>query len=116
MAEHLREDLSLKQIASYAGMSTRTLRRRFLEQTRTSLGKWLAEMRLRRAQHLLEASDLSVETIAREAGFTSTASMRNRFATSVGMSPTSFREAIRRKGGTGDLGSDDRYSQGRIGN
>ena len=46
-------DLTLEAIAGRAGMSTRTLNRRFREQTGTTPLQWLHRARIRRAQHLL---------------------------------------------------------------
>ncbi len=93
MLEHLRDDLSVETIAERAGMSTRTLRRRFFEQTRTTPKHWLAEMRVRRAQQILETSDASVEAIARDTGFRSSAAFRERFSALAGMSPSAYRTA-----------------------
>ena len=49
-------DLSLDEIAAHAGMSTRTLNRRFREQTGSTPLQWLHRARIRRAQHLLETT------------------------------------------------------------
>ena len=76
-------------------MSTRTLSRRFREQTGTTPARWLLALRVRRAQELLESTALSVERIASAAGFGSTAAFRDRFHRVVGTSPLAYRRAFR---------------------
>lgn len=93
--EHCERDLTLPDIAARAGMSTRTLNRRFREQTGTTPLQWLLRARVRRAQHLLEETDQPVETIAGRAGFGSPAAFRERFRRVAGTSPQAYRSAFR---------------------
>src|SRR5687767_6058973 len=53
---HRGGDLPLAAIARRAGMSVRTLTRRFREQTGSTPAQWLLQRRVRRAQVLLETS------------------------------------------------------------
>lgn len=89
-------DLSLHDIATRAGMSTRTLNRHFREQTGTTPLRWLNRARVRRAQHLLEATGHTVDRIATEAGFGSPTAFRDHFRRVVGTNPHSYRTAFRR--------------------
>lgn len=89
-----RDDLTLADIAARAGMSTRTLNRRFREQTDTTLLQWLHRARVRRAQHLLETTTYPVERIASQAGFGSPTAFRDRFKRVVGTSPYAYRRAF----------------------
>jgi transcriptional regulator GlxA family with amidase domain len=91
LTSNLDKPLSLNNIAEHAVMSTRTLSRRFLEQTGTTPLRWLLAQRVRSAQQLLESSSLSVEQIATRAGFGSSAAFRNRFTKLVGTSPQTYR-------------------------
>ena len=50
-------------------MSTRTLNRRFVEQTGTTPLQWLLSQRVLAAQRLLESSDLPVDRVADAVGF-----------------------------------------------
>jgi transcriptional regulator GlxA family with amidase domain len=75
-------------------MSTRTLNRRFREQTGTSPLRWLHRARVRRAQHLLEATDEPVERIAARTGFGSPTAFREHFKRIVGTSPQAYRNAF----------------------
>jgi transcriptional regulator GlxA family with amidase domain len=94
MEENSGRDLTLDEIAAQAGMSTRTLNRRFREQTGTSPLRWLHRARVRRAQHLLEATDEPVERIAARTGFGSPTAFREHFKRIVGTSPQSYRAAF----------------------
>jgi transcriptional regulator GlxA family with amidase domain len=94
--ERHREELPLAVIARHAGMSTRTLSRRFREQVGTTPAAWVARARVRRAQHLLETTDLPVERVASEVGFGSSSVLREHFGPVVGTSPQAYRKAFRR--------------------
>ncbi len=94
LAKHLEQPLGLEEIAQRAAMSTRTLSRRFLEQTGTTPLQWVLAQRVRRAQHLLESTALSIEQVATKAGFGSAAAFRDRFAKVVGARPQSYRRTF----------------------
>lgn len=95
MEENAERDLTLDDIAAHAGTSSRTLSRRFREQTGTTPLQWLHRARVRRAQHLLENTDHAVERIAHQAGFGSPTAFRDRFKRVVGISPQAYRRAFR---------------------
>ncbi|MCO8270447.1 helix-turn-helix domain-containing protein [Actinoplanes sp. TRM 88003] len=88
-------DLTLEAIAGRAGMSTRTLNRRFREQTGTTPLQWLHLARIRRAQHLLETTTHAVDRIGSQVGFGSPTAFRDRFKRVVGTSPHSYRRSFR---------------------
>jgi len=94
MTTHLNADLSLDKVARRAAMSTRTLSRRFRDQTGTTPLQWLLTERIRRAQQLLESSDLSIEQIATKVGFENATNLRQRFARVVGTSPRAYRRTF----------------------
>ena len=77
-----------------AGMSTRTLNRRFREQTGTTPLQWLHRARIRQAQHLLETTKHPVELIASRVGFGSPTAFRDRFKRVAGTSPNAYRAAF----------------------
>jgi len=95
LEENCARDLSLDDMAARAGMSTRTLVRRFREQTGTTPLRWLHRARVRRAQHLLETTEHSVERIATQVGFGSVTAFRDRFRLIAGVSPLAYRRAFR---------------------
>lgn len=95
MEKNLSAPLTLKAIAHQAGMSERTLSRRFREQTGTTPLRWLRHARVRRAQHLLETTPNSMESVAAAVGFASASTMRHRFARIVTTSPRDYRRSFR---------------------
>jgi transcriptional regulator GlxA family with amidase domain len=95
MEENAHRPLTLKEIAGQAVMSTRTLNRRFREQTGTTPLQWLHRARLRQAQYLLETTSHSLERIAADAGFGSSTTFRDRFKRVLGTSPQAYRRAFR---------------------
>jgi transcriptional regulator GlxA family with amidase domain len=95
LEENPTRTLTLETIARKAAMSTRTLSRRFHEQTGTTPAQWVLKLRVRRAQLLLETTNHSMERIAANAGFGSTATFRDRFRRLAGTSPQAWRRAFR---------------------
>jgi len=91
-------DLSLPAMARRAAMSIRTLSRHFRAQVGTSPAIWISRARIRRAQALLETTQLAVERVAAECGFGSAAVMREHFAEIVGTTPLAYRRAFSRGG------------------
>ncbi|MGP3776837.1 GlxA family transcriptional regulator [Streptomyces sp. SDT5-1] len=94
LQENLERDLSLADIAAHAGISTRTLMRRFREQTGCTPLQWLHRARVRRAQHLLETTQDPVERIAAQVGFGSPTAFRDRFKRTTGVSPRTYRRTF----------------------
>jgi len=97
IAQNLSRPLPLPALARRAGMSTRTLSRRFREQVGATPAAWVAEARVRRAQRLLETTGLSVEQVAADAGFGSATVLREHFGCVVGTSPLTYRRAFSRR-------------------
>jgi transcriptional regulator GlxA family with amidase domain len=95
LEENADRELTLDEIARRAGMSTRTLLRRFREQCGTTPLQWLHRTRIHQAQHLLETGDHSVERIAARVGFGSPTAFRDRFKRITGVSPQAYRRAFR---------------------
>lgn len=81
----------LPRIARHAGMSTRTLSRRFLERVGTTPAQWVSAARVRRPQQLLETTGLSVEEVAAQSGFRSASVLRQHFGEMIGTTPLAYR-------------------------
>jgi transcriptional regulator GlxA family with amidase domain len=94
MEENAHQRLTLDEIAAQEATSTRTLNRRFREQTGTTPLRWLQRSRIRRAQRLLETTSYPVERIASEVGFGSPTSFRDLFKNLVGTSPRDYRRTF----------------------
>ncbi|UYM06663.1 GlxA family transcriptional regulator [Solicola gregarius] len=86
--------LPLERLAERAGLSSRTLARRFSEQLGTSPGQWLLGQRIDAARVLLEQTDLPVEAVATRVGLTSAVNLRRRFRASLGTTPGAYRRAF----------------------
>ncbi|MFD9791105.1 GlxA family transcriptional regulator [Streptomyces sp. NPDC059070] len=99
LEENARHELSLDDIAARAGMSVRTLNRRFREHTGTSPLQWLHRARVRQAQHLLETTGHPVDRIAAQVGFGSPTAFRERFRRITGTSPHAYRRAFQDRSG-----------------
>jgi transcriptional regulator GlxA family with amidase domain len=95
LEESVSVDLTTAKIAAHAGMSTRTLNRRFREQTGTTPLRWLHQARVRRAQYLLETTSSAVDRIGDTVGFGSPTAFRDRFKSIVGISPQAYRQSFR---------------------
>ncbi|MEU6224798.1 helix-turn-helix domain-containing protein [Streptomyces sp. NPDC047042] len=92
---HLHEPLQLRDLAEQESMSVRTFTRRFREEVGVSPGQWLTQQRVERARHLLESTDLSVDQVARDAGFGTAQSMRQHLQAVLGVTPTAYRRTFR---------------------
>ncbi|WOX19986.1 GlxA family transcriptional regulator [Streptomyces solicathayae] len=86
--------LTLESMADHAGVSSRTLARRFTEQLGISPGQWLLAQRLDAARTLLEQTDLPVEVIATRVGLSSALNLRRRFRTAFGTTPGAYRRTF----------------------
>ncbi|MCC3765277.1 helix-turn-helix domain-containing protein [Glycomyces sp. TRM65418] len=88
--------ISLDDLAREANVSVRTLARRFIAETGTTPFQWLLQQRLHRARELLEATDLSVDQVARRSGFGTAESLRQHMARHLGLTPSAYRAAFTR--------------------
>jgi transcriptional regulator GlxA family with amidase domain len=95
MAEHLDEPMTVDELAARAAVSPRTFARRFVEVTGTTPIQWLLGQRVLRARALLESTNLPIERIAHECGFSTGAGLRTHFQRLVGASPAGYRRAFR---------------------
>lgn len=93
MTDHLHEPIAVDDLADLAAMSPRTLARRFRDVTGTTPLRWLTHQRVRRAEELLETTDLPVEAIARRTGFGTAANLRLHFRRVTATSPAEHRRA-----------------------
>jgi transcriptional regulator GlxA family with amidase domain len=87
--------LTLADLAGHAQMSVRTFTRRFREETGMSATQWLVQQRVALARQLLEGTDTPVERVAVEAGFGTTASMRQHLHAAIGVAPLAYRRSYR---------------------
>ncbi|MEU9020025.1 helix-turn-helix domain-containing protein [Actinomadura sp. NPDC048394] len=91
----LDEPVTIETMAAHAGVSPRTLTRRFTDQLGTSPGQWLLAQRIAAAQDLLESTDLPLNAIARRVGLSSATNLRRRFLNALATTPGAYRRAFR---------------------
>jgi transcriptional regulator GlxA family with amidase domain len=92
---HLDEPLSVAALAHQAAMSPRTFARRFRAATGTTPGEWLLAQRMTLARRMLETTDQTVDWIAHQCGFASSATLRRHFTERLGTSPRAYRYTFR---------------------
>jgi len=95
--KHLHTRLSINGMANELNTSKRTLCRRFTETTGMSPLEWITSLRVRRAKDLLETTTLSIEEVAEQCGFGSSAVLRHHFRARVQLSPALYRDRFHRR-------------------
>ncbi|GHH27907.1 GlxA family transcriptional regulator [Lentzea cavernae] len=98
MRERACAPLTLTDVARHANLSTRTLTRRFREQTGTTPLDWLARQRLQLARELLETTDLAIPVVAERSGHGSATALRAHFDRALHTSPQRYRQTFRQPG------------------
>ncbi|MEU8698632.1 helix-turn-helix domain-containing protein [Streptomyces sp. NPDC048680] len=91
----LERPILLRDMAQQESMSVRTFTRRFREEVGISPVQWLTQQRVERARQLLESTDLSIDQVARDAGFGTPTSLRQHLQAALGVSPTMYRRTFR---------------------
>lgn len=92
--QHLDRPISLPDLAREANVSVRTLNRRFMAETGSTPFQWLLQQRLQRARELLEATELSIDQVARRSGFGTAESLRQHLVRHIGLAPRAYRDAF----------------------
>lgn len=98
--ENLDRDLSTGMLCRIAGMSERSLMRKFHQETGKSLGQYVAAVRLDAARRLLTETGLSLKEVARKCGFGSVAALRRVFLSHIGVPPRQYRGHFQMSEGT----------------
>ena len=91
---NFRENITVEELASRAGMSGRNLIRRFKAATGTLPGAYLQEVRVAAARQLLERGGRSVERVGFRVGYVDTAFFRRVFKRRCGVTPAAHRERV----------------------
>lgn len=94
--QHLAEPYDLDRLASSFGVSSRTLLRRFRAETGTTPLGHLQRSRIRRAQRLLETTELAVGQVCGQVGYADVATFGRLFRREVGVTPGQYRRRFAR--------------------
>lgn len=90
-------EVTVIDMARYAGVSQRTLNRRFRDRVRMSPQEWLQRTRLDAAAEHLETTDLTVDAIARRVGLGSATNLRAHFTNTYGVPPAQYRHTFNQR-------------------
>lgn len=93
MQENLHKPVSLKSIAEHVHLSVSYFSRMFIAQTGTSPSKYLTQLRLKKACHYLEKTDMKVNQISPLVGFDDPLYFSRLFTNYIKFSPTQYRES-----------------------
>lgn len=95
LVAHMAEPYQLQQLAGALNVSTRTLLRRFRDETNESPLAYLQRCRVDAAKTLLESTDTPVLGVMSAVGYGDESTFRRLFASHVGMTPAAYRRAFR---------------------
>lgn len=100
LVERMAEPYDLDLLSDAFHLSTRTMLRKFKDETGESPRSYLQRARIRKAKRLLESTDWSIGKILGHIGYQDPGTFRRLFADRVGISPADYRKRFR-NGGTG---------------
>lgn len=95
---NLDKPLTLTDLARHAGVSVRTLTRRFHAESGVSPLQWLLHQRIERAKELLETTTLPMDQVARACGLGTADSLRAHVVRRTGLTPSAYRAQFTRLG------------------
>lgn len=93
--QHLHLRLTVEELSTQAGMSSRHFVRAFLTETGITPSKAVERLRIEVARERIQSSNEPIEQVARTAGFGDPERMRRAFIRIFGQPPQSFRRAAR---------------------
>ncbi|MDQ0990187.1 GlxA family transcriptional regulator [Streptomyces sp. V3I7] len=102
---NLDKPLTLTDLARHAGVSVRTLTRRFHAESGVSPLQWLLHQRIERARELLETTTLPMDQVARASGLGTADSLRAHLVRRTGLTPSAYRAQFSRRGTGGGAGA-----------
>ncbi|MCP2330771.1 AraC-type DNA-binding protein [Actinoalloteichus cyanogriseus DSM 43889] len=94
--DNVGEMVTVEDLARAARYSKFHFSRAFQRVTGISPGRFLAAVRIQEAKRLLGTTSLSVAEISHRVGYASVGAFGSRFASTVGVSPTTFRRMVGR--------------------
>lgn len=92
LREHFRDADALARVTELSTIPERTLKRRFRAATGSSLIQYLQNLRVEEAKRLLESTDLPVEDISEQTGYSDASFFRRLFKRLTGLTPSKYRK------------------------
>lgn len=103
ICQHFSEDIGLEDLARAFYFSPNYLCRLFKRETGCTPGKFLNDYRMKKAQELLEGTQMKVSHVSQAVGYKSTSYFCQRFRDRFGVSPELYRQgSMRLQGGKED--------------
>jgi transcriptional regulator GlxA family with amidase domain len=90
--EHLRDPLTVEELANRVSMSVRNFSRVFVEEFDVTPGAFVERLRIETAKHLVEESSRGLEEIAAECGLGSPDTLTRAFLRKFGQTPAQLRK------------------------
>ncbi|NNU85190.1 response regulator [Geobacillus sp. BMUD] len=95
--QHLKDDLSLKEVAEHVHLNPSYFSTLFKEQMKLTFSEYLTRRRMQRAKELLVTTDIPVAEIAEECGYRTAKYFIQLFKEMEGMTPSSYRKRQKEK-------------------
>lgn len=89
---HIKERITIEDLAEYNGLSTSYLSRLFKKETGVSISDYIRERKIEKAQHLLKFCDYSLVEITNYLSFSSQSHFIQLFKDFTGMTPKKYRD------------------------
>lgn len=95
IGDHLTESLTVTLVARQVGLSDRRLLSLFRDHLGQTVSGFISEERIRTGQRLLQDTDMSVQDVAHQVGFSNPGNFATAFRERHGLTPQAFRQAMR---------------------
>jgi transcriptional regulator GlxA family with amidase domain len=97
MQRHLAEPLSMQNVAQEAGISLRTLNRKFKDQVGEAPAKYFQKIRLETAKKLLADWSMSIQDVAEQVGYQDSHYFSKLFQKTFHLSPSAYKRIVKAK-------------------
>lgn len=95
IAENYERDAPVAAMVRLSGLPERSFKRRFVQATGMSPLEYVHALRLEESKHMLEVTDLPIETIANEVGYEDSSFFTRLFRRHVGLTPAQYRKRFK---------------------
>ena len=92
LRENFRDTNALAHVTDLSAIPERTLKRRFKAATGSSLIEYLQNLRVEEAKRLLESTELPMDDISEQTGYSDTSFFRRLFKRLTGLTPSKYRK------------------------